>query len=202
MSARNLLVLAGALGVASLLGACRGQTSDQPPITWIRNMYHQPKYMMQQDNTFFADGRNMRPPVAGSIAREEEIDPRIAHGRLPDQTGYVLVIPQPEVDHFGGMDRMLARGQERFGIYCAVCHGLDGAGNGLAVQRGMTPPPTYHQDRLRHMPDGQVFATIENGVRNMPAYGPQIPTDDRWAIVAYVRALQLSQANVAPEKKP
>jgi mono/diheme cytochrome c family protein len=142
----------------------------------------------------------MRPQVEGTISREEEIDPRVAHGLNEDGSSYVMTIPQEAVDHFGGMDHTLARGQERFGIYCTPCHGLDGAGGGIVAKRGMVPPPTYHQDRIRHMPDGQLYATIENGVRNMPAYGPQVPTFDRWAIVAYVRALEISQDR--PEKKP
>ncbi len=199
-------VLLVALTVSALL-ACRGQTSEDPPIVPIRNMYAQPKYMTQQGGEFFEDGRAMRPQVEGSISRETEIDPRIAHGRLDDDTGYVLTIPQEALDRLGGMDRTLARGQERFGIFCAPCHGIDGAGQGLIVKHGLIQPPSYHQDRIRHMPDGQLFATIENGLRNMPAYGPQIPTFDRWAIVAYVRALQISQQDVAPslpptEKKP
>jgi mono/diheme cytochrome c family protein len=205
-------LLLGALTIASLvpfLGACRGQTSEDPPIVPIRNMYDQPKYEMQQAGEFFADNRAMRPEVEGTISREEEIDPRVAHGRLEDDTGYVLNIPQEALDKFGGMERTLVRGQERFGIYCTPCHGLDGSGLGMAVKHGFVQPPTYHSDRLRHVPDGQIYATIENGIRNMPAYGPQIPTFDRWAIVAYVRALQLSQQGVtqnapapAPEKKP
>jgi mono/diheme cytochrome c family protein len=193
--------------LVALLG-CRGQTSEDPPIVPIRNMYSQPKYAMQQAGEFFEDNRAMRQPVEGTISRETEIDPRIAHGRVDDDTGYVLTIPQEAVDRFKGMDAMLARGQDRFGIYCAPCHGLDGSGQGMVVKHGLVQPPTYHQDRLRHIPDGQIFATIENGVRNMPAYGPQVPTFDRWAIVAYVRALQISQQNVAQpapaptEKKP
>jgi Cytochrome C oxidase, cbb3-type, subunit III len=194
----NLLWIAMA-GAAVV--ACRGQTTEDAPIVPIRNMYDQPKYQMQHPGEFFDDGRAMRSPVFGTISRETEIDPRVAHGRLEDDTGYVLTIPQEAVNHFRGMQGLLARGQERFNIYCSVCHGFDGAGQGMAVKRGFVPPPTYHQDRIRHMPDGQIYATIENGVRNMPAYGPQVPTMDRWAIVAYVRALQISQAKV-PEKKP
>jgi mono/diheme cytochrome c family protein len=190
-----------AVTIAAIAG-CRGQTSEDPPIVPIRNMYHQPKYEMQQEGAFFEDGRAMRPPVEGAISREMEIDPRLAHGRLDDDTGYVLTIPQEEVERHGGMDRMLARGQERYGIYCTPCHGLDGSGQGIVVKRGLVQPPTYHQDRIRHMPDGQLYATIENGVRNMPAYGPQIPTNDRWAIVAYVRALQLSQQGVSGGPTP
>jgi hypothetical protein len=197
MRAANLLWIVLA---AAAVAACRGQTSEDPPIVPIRNMYYQPKYEMQQVGAYFDDGRAMRPQVPGTISREMEIDPRVAHGRLEDQTGYVLSIPQEAIDKFGGMAHMLARGQGRFNIYCAPCHGFDGAGDGAVVEHGFVPPPSYHQDRLRHMPDGQIYATIENGVRNMPAYGPQVPTFDRWAIVAYVRALQLSQAKATEEK--
>ncbi len=196
---RPMVLLIGAMSV-SALAACRGQTSTDPPIVPIRNMYDQPKYEMQAEGTFFEDNRAMRPQVEGTISREEEIDPRVAHGLLEDGTAYVMTMPQEAIDHFGGMDHTLARGQERYNIYCSPCHGLDGAGQGIVAKRGMIPPPTYHQDRIRHMPDGQLYATIENGVRNMPAYGPQVPTYDRWAIVAYVRALEISQAR--PEKKP
>lgn len=198
MRAANYLWIAM---TASAVVACRGQTSDEPPITWIRNMYHQPKYEMQSYGAYYEDERAMRPPVDGTISRETPIDPRVAHGRLEDDTGYVPTIPQEAIERNGGMQQMLARGQERFGIYCAVCHGFDGAGQGMVVKHGFVMPPTYHQDRIRHMPDGQLYATIENGVRNMPAYGPQVPTYDRWAIVAYVRALQISQAK-ATEKNP
>jgi len=195
---RHALFVGIAIGA---IAGCRGQTSEDAPIVPLRNMYDQPKYQMQHTGEFFDDERAMRPQVEGTISREMEIDPRVAHGRLEDDTGYVLDIPTEAIAHFHGMEHMLARGQERFGIYCTPCHGFDGAGQGMAVKHGFVQPPTYHQDRIRHMPDGQVYATIENGVRNMPAYGPQIPTMDRWAIVAYVRALQLSQAKV-PEKKP
>ncbi len=197
MRAQTLLLTA--LSVA-VLAACRGQTSPDPPVVPIRNMYDQPKYDMQSVGAFFADERAMRPQVEGTISREEEIDPRVAHGLNEEGNGYVMTIPQEAIDHFNGMDATLARGKERYGIYCTPCHGLDGAGLGIVARRGMVPPPTYHQDRIRHMPDGQLYATIENGVRNMPAYGPQVPTFDRWAIVAYVRALEIAQAR--PEKKP
>ena len=197
MRAQSLLLTAMSVAV---LAACRGQTSPDPPVVPIRNMYDQPKYEMQSGGDFFADDRAMRPQVEGTISREQEIDPRVAHGLNEERNGYVMTIPQEAVDHFNGMDAMLARGKERYGIYCTPCHGLDGSGLGIVARRGMVPPPTYHQDRIRHMPDGQLYATIENGVRNMPAYGPQVPTFDRWAIVAYVRALEIAQAR--PEKKP
>ncbi len=199
----HLFAITAVVAAAALAG-CRGQTSEDPPIVPIRNMYDQPKYQIQGEGAFYKDGRSMRPVPANVVARDQEVDPRIAHGRLEDNSGYVLLIPQESIDRFGGMDKMLARGQERYGIYCTPCHGLTGAGDGIVVKRGMQVPPTYHQDRIRHMPDGQLYATIENGIRNMPAYAAQTTPQDRWAIVAYVRALQVSQAQVAaaPEKTP
>jgi mono/diheme cytochrome c family protein len=190
--------------ILAAVAGCRGQTSEDPPIIPLRNMYDQPKYMMQGPGDFYQDGRSMRPVPANVVARDQEVDPRIAHGRIEDNSGYVLLIPQETIDRYGGMDKMLARGQERYGIYCTPCHGLTGAGDGMAVKRGFQPPPTYHQDQFRHMPDGQVYAIVENGLRNMPAYAAQTTVQDRWAIVAYVRALQVSQAQVAaaPEKTP
>ena len=184
---------------------CRGEVTQETPWVGIRGMYDQPKYEMQSEGAFFEDGRSMRPPVEGTLSREEEIDPEVSRGRLEDETGYVLAIPQKVVDRFDredpkqAMSKMEERGKERYNIYCQPCHGLSGDGKGMVVRHGMLPPPTYHQDRLRHAPDGQIYATIENGKGNMPAYGPQIPINDRWAIVAYVRALQLSQEKVAQE---
>jgi mono/diheme cytochrome c family protein len=88
---------------------------------------------------------------------------------------------------------LLKRGQERFNIFCSPCHGRLGDGKGIVVERGYSPPPTFHSDRVRSFPDGHIFDVITNGIRNMPPYGPQIPASDRWAIVAYFRALQRSQ---------
>lgn len=191
-----------ALVSLSALTACRGQTSRDAPVVGIRNMYDQPKYDIQEESAFFPDHRTMRPLVEGVVAREEELDPRIAQGRLEDQTGYVLEIPKEVITKLGGPEAMLSRGRARYGIYCLPCHDGTGSGNGLvkkrAVAGGATAfvPPTFHQDRLRHAPDGQIFATITNGKSNMPPYGMQIPINDRWAIVAYVRALQIAQPKV------
>jgi hypothetical protein len=201
------VVFAVTIGAAALVAGCRGETSKDPPIVPIRNMYDQPRYNIQSESEFFADHRTMRPPVEGAIARERDIDPEVATGRLGDDSGYVLTIPKRAVDSFGGMEKLLARGRDRYGIYCTPCHDATGSGNGevavhaVATGAAVMKPPTYHQDRLRHAPDGQIFATISNGVRNMPAYGFQIPTHDRWAIVGYVRALQVSQASVGEQSK-
>jgi mono/diheme cytochrome c family protein len=181
---------------------CRGEVSSDPPLVPIRNMYDQPRFDMQSGTTMFEDGRTMRPAIEGTISREDEIDPRIARGRLEDESGYVLTIPDEVVTRGGGMGALTERGRDRYGIYCTPCHSLTGDGKGMIIKRGMLPPPSYHQKRLREAPDGQLYATIENGKGNMPAYGPQIPIQDRWAIVAYVRALQVSQAGVATPPEP
>jgi mono/diheme cytochrome c family protein len=189
----------GALALAALAG-CRGQTSKETPIVGIRNMYDQPKYSIQSESDFFDDGRTMRMPISDTVSREREIDIRFSEGRTEDNTAWLLAVPEPMVKRNNGLDKMVARGQDRFNIYCAPCHDKTGSGHGMvqkrAVASGATAfaPPTFHQDRIRHMPDGQLFATISNGKGNMPAYGPQIPIEDRWAIVTYVRALQVSQA--------
>jgi hypothetical protein len=188
--------MVGAIAVAALAG-CRGQTSKDSPIVGIRNMYDQPRYDMQSKSDFFADKRTMRLPVEGTVTREEILDEEVGHGRLKDDSGYVLTIPGPVIERSGGMLSLISRGQERFNIYCTPCHDKTGSGHGMAVKHGMLAPPTFHQDRIRHMPDGQLFETISNGIRNMPSYGISVPVPDRWAIVAYVRALQLSQAPIA-----
>jgi len=200
---KALTLSAAVLTVAALAG-CRGQTSHEAPIVGIRNMYDQPRYEIQSESDFFPDHRTMRPLVDGVVSTEQETDPGIATGRLEDQTGYVLEIPDAVVKTAfdGSREKMLARGKARFNIYCTPCHDRTGSGEGMAVRHGMLKPPTFHQDRIRHMPDGQMFATISHGVRNMPAYGPQIPIEDRWAIVSYVRALEISQEKVATETKP
>ena len=191
------------VGLAALAG-CRGETSKERPIVGIRNMYDQPKYKIQERSEFFADGRTMRPLVEGVVSRSEEVDPRISEGLLEDGTGYVLTLPQETVDHGGGMTALLKRGQERYNIYCSTCHGETGTGNGLAAQRAKAAgaaafaPANLHADRLRHIPDGQLFATISHGKGNMAPQGQSIPVQDRWAIVSYVRALQLAAPEYAP----
>lgn len=192
---RHLLVAGLAFGALS----CRGSTSKDSPIVGIRNMYDQPKYDIQEESAFFADHRTMRPLVEGVISRDEDIEPTIAQGRLEDQSGYVLAIPAEIATRLGGPEAMLARGKARYGIYCTPCHDGTGGGNGLVKKRALASgatafvPPTFHQDRIRHMPDGQLFATISNGKNNMPPYAMQIPVNDRWAIVSYVRALQVAE---------
>jgi mono/diheme cytochrome c family protein len=141
----------------------------------------------QEENAFFADGRAMRTPVEGTVARgQTNLDTEYYEGKTA--TGNLVPTIPVEVTR-----EMLERGKDRYEVFCTPCHGGTGAGDGLVISRGYVPPQTYHQDRLRNVEDGYIYDVIANGIRNMPAYRRQIPVDDRWAIVAYVRALQLSQ---------
>jgi mono/diheme cytochrome c family protein len=213
---RSWLLLGAAVLGAGALAGCRGQTSEDPPVLLERNMYDSERYNPESYSQFFDDHRTMRTPAEGTISRDRyEDDPEIATGLEPDKSGYVQTIPPPVIQRAGGMDKLLARGKERFNIYCSPCHGQSGDGKGMVMckrdkvtdpceGRGFPPLPSYEDPRLRGMPDGQVFATISHGVRTMPSYGAQVPIADRWAIVGYVRALQVSQmaaANPSPEPK-
>ncbi|MEX0821153.1 MAG: cytochrome c [Rhodothermales bacterium] len=177
------------LFAAFVLASCRGTLSDREPIHLNRNMDFQERFDPQESNPFFADNRSMRMPVAGTVARgmlREDVG--FYEGRGTDG-GYVEDLPVPTTM------ALLERGQERYEIFCTPCHGSAGDGQGIVATGGygLTPVPTFHGERLREVEDGYVYDVIANGVRTMPAYGKQVPTADRWAIVAYVRALQRSQ---------
>lgn len=190
---------AAVISVVVLLAGCRGQTSTEPPVIPMRGMHDQPRYDPQSEQRYFDDGRAMRQPVEGTIAQEMVIDDVVGHG--VDESGtYVATIPQEVIDRAGGMRELAERGHGRYDIYCSACHAYTGDGLGMVSRRAAEIGATFaaasfHDDRLRHAPDGQIFATITNGIRTMPAYRAQIPVQDRWAIVAYVRALQLAQAD-------
>jgi mono/diheme cytochrome c family protein len=175
------------LGLALVLSSCRGETSKKPPVHPNLNMDYSQSFKPQERNAFFEDGRSMRMPVEGTVARgQTRLDTEYYEGKTA--TGaYVVTIPV-EVTR-----EMVKRGQDRYEVFCTPCHGGTGAGDGLVISRGYVQPQTYHQDRLRDVEDGYLYDVVANGIRNMPAYRRQIPTDDRWAIVAYVRALQRSQ---------
>ena len=193
------------LAFVTLSTGCIGGESAEPPVVGIRNMYNQPRYDTQERQPFFADQRSMRPQVEGTVSREMERSLTMATGRAANE-GYLLEVPALLIARRGGSEAFLKRGKDRYDIYCAACHSLSGDGKGMVSRRagalGATGlvAPSFHDERLRHIPDGQLFATITNGVRNMPAYAHNIPVDDRWAIVHYVRALQLSQAPAATPK--
>jgi len=173
----------------------RGSFSTRPPIEVFPDMDHQAKYKPQASSKFFADGRADRPIPAGAIPfgrSATQADPAFLKaddfhydGKLPDGTfgrGYPASL---EVT-----GTFIERGQNRYQIYCAPCHGTLGDGNGITKSYGMLTTPTYHDDRLRGMAEGEIFNTITHGKNTMMAYADKLSPDDRWAVVAYVRALQ------------
>lgn len=189
----------------------RGEKSTRRPIEIFPDMDHQPKKKAQVTSDFFADGRAARAPVEGTVplgyhspAYEDKspyVD--IQFSALPTyaQTGKFG-------EHFGtGMPMevtpaIMAHGQERFQIYCAVCHGATGAGNGFAKQLGLGTVQSLLQERIRTMPDGEIFNTITHGKNTMFALGANIQVSDRWAIIAYLRALQRSQETTLQDVPP
>jgi cytochrome c553 len=179
------LLLVMTAGLATL-AACRGQESDSPPVHLNPNMDSQPRYDPQSEAKFFEDRRTMRTPVDGTVAKGNENDNEpYVYGHEGDR--YVVKMPVPITAE------LLERGQERYNIYCTPCHAQSGNGAGIVVKRGYPAAANLLEKYSRTMTDGQLYSAIANGVRNMPSYAGQIPVADRWAIVAYVRALQFSQ---------
>lgn len=195
-----------------LVAKARVTLKDKPRIHLIQDMDNQPRLNTQAASAIFADGRAMRLPVPGTVARgmaagDDHYDRGFTLDRNGNSDGDGNGEGAWQVTYFDGLpallrvnERFLMRGQERFNIYCAPCHGLDGAGHGPIHQRAIenehpawVPPTSMHTDTVRQRPDGHLYNTIRNGIRNMPGYGSQIAVEDRWAIVAYVRALQRSQ---------
>ena len=151
------------------------------------HMYDQPRYEPLEASNTFENGQSARHPVAGTVAR----------GTLKEDAHYFTGIEGDSVYSsefpFEVTLEVLQRGRQRYNIYCSVCHDRVGTGRGMVVRRGYKQPTSYHDDRLRNQPAGYFFDVITNGFAKMPSYAKQIPVQDRWAIVAYVRALQLSQ---------
>jgi mono/diheme cytochrome c family protein len=184
-----LLVLLSSGGVlVNLEGCMRGCTSSNPPIHVNPSMFNQPKYRAYESSAFFYDGKAMRSPVAGTIARGHlPEDAGLETGKNPD--GSPLASLPITVD-----DALLARGRERFDIYCRPCHDERGEGKGLLFERAKVPTANLLEKRFRDMPDGTIFDTITNGKGLMPSYRYPVRTRDRWAIIAYVRSLEKAEA--------
>ena len=209
-------VVALTLGIALLFSGCR------------QDMHDQPRYKTFAASPFFADGQASRPPVRGTVARGTLTDDSLLYtGKLdakmagtaqpvnpasgtvqpaagstaPDKTGqgFADLFPFPITAE------VLDRGETNYNVFCSVCHDRVGTGEGMVVRRGYRKPPSYHTDRLRKAPAGYFFDVITNGFGAMPDYAAQIAPADRWAVVAYVRALQISQnsavADVPAEKR-
>lgn len=174
---RNVVADLGLLGLtlcALFLPGCR------------QDMHDQAKYKPYRHSPFFSDGRTSRPLPPDTVARGQLHEDGALHtGKLGGEL--VRELPAPVTA------ATLQRGQERYNIYCSPCHDQSGSGNGMIVQRGYRRPPSLHEERLRQQPVGHFYDVIRNGVGVMPNYAQQISVDDRWAIVAYIRALQLSQ---------
>ena len=178
----------GVMAMAVVMSGCR------------QDMHDQPKYIPLRGSTFFADGRGSRMPVANTVARGNLRDDQyfytgkingLAANQLPDRL---------LKEDFKSMGELLARGQQRYQVYCTPCHSRVGDGNGMIPQRagntGATSafrPPSYHEDRLKKMPLGHFYDVMTNGFGVMLNYSAQVSPRDRWAIAAYIRALQLSQ---------
>jgi mono/diheme cytochrome c family protein len=183
VSHRALLATAAALAITGV--GCRAGKSQDPPLHLQADMDWQTKAQPQEASGLFADGRAMRPLEEGTIARGTLKEGALATGmrngkhvqRAP------IVVDQATLD----------RGRDRYGIYCTPCHDATGSGRGMVVSRGFPPPIDLAGDRVREMPDGQIFEPITKGIRNMPSYAAQIPAADRWAITAWVRVLGRSQ---------
>lgn len=177
------LAVVAALGALALVG-CRQDMHDNPRIDPL------------EAHEFWGDGMGSRQIPAGTVARGLlKEDSRYWAGKTEDGA-FVSAFPI-EVDH-----DLLEWGQERYEIYCSVCHDSTGNGRGMIVRRGFKQPPSFHEQRLRDLPHGYYFDVITNGFGVMSHYRNQIPTEDRWAIVAYLRALQLSQNAVLAELPP
>ncbi len=155
-----------------------------------QDMQNQPKYKPLAASEFFADGRSARPIPTGTVARDEINDTDPFHTGQADGA-FLDTIPMP-------MNlSVLQRGRDRYNIFCTPCHGMLGYGDGMVSRRGVYGPANFHTDRLRQVPPGYIYRVIANGYGGMGEYGSQIPVRDRWTIVAYVRALQLSRhANI------
>ena len=175
-TARATLTLVGLC--APLLSGCR------------QDMHDQPRYEPLEKSAFFADGRSSRPQVPGTVARGElRLDEHLFEGTVGGE--------QAATFPFEVTADVLERGQDRYNVFCSVCHDRLGTGQGMIVKRGMKQPTSFHVERLREAPHGYFFDVITNGFGVMYDYSDRITPEDRWAIVAYVRALQLSQnANV------
>jgi mono/diheme cytochrome c family protein len=188
----------------------RATLSKEPRVSLIQDMGIQPKFREQQSNPLFADGRADRPEIVGTVARGRlDADDHMYRGyeftnEIDPKT------KKPVVKFFDGFPsgikvdaKLLNRGQERFNIYCSACHGYDGYGHGVVNERGLelqseekgawVAAANLTIEPAKSRAAGHIYNTINMGIRNMPGYGPQIPVEDRWAIVAYVKALQLSQ---------
>ena len=205
----SIILIGAALGAAIVgIAGFRGGLSRQPPIEVFPDMNRQLKLRPQEPNPFFPNGVSSQLPPSGTIARSEPMqtingpvypfeDAPVNTGRVTGTTNFVETNPLPVTGE------LLQRGHERFDIYCAPCHGRLGDGNGITKKLGVMPAvANLHDQRIVVMTDGEIFNTITHGKSTMAAYGPLMPAQDRWAVIAYLRALQLSQLGSVDDLPP
>jgi mono/diheme cytochrome c family protein len=200
----------------AVIARVRANPSPNRGIAIIQNMADQPSLRAQQPNELFQDGRAARPPIAGALARQDPVQRDVLWQGGADGAWSTALPPELTLDM-----AMLERGRERYAIYCALCHGYAGFGDGIINVRAQellanvsgpvdgtvwVQPRSLHEPEVEAQPVGQIFHTISNGIRNMAGYAAQIPVEDRWAIAAYVKALQRSQnareQDVPADKRP
>src|SRR5689334_19374098 len=201
-SSKNFGIAVLLLGVCLFGGACR------------RDMQDQPKMKPYRGTSFFGDGLGMRQPVAGTIPRGYLRSDSVLFTGKKEKSGQSTPSPSPATGNaaaytddtdtfpFPITEETVRRGHERFDIFCSVCHGLTGYGDGMVVRRGYRKAANFHEDRLRQAPVGHFFDAITNGWGAMPSYAAQVPVQDRWAIIAYIRALQVAQQNTPQSATP
>jgi hypothetical protein len=220
-----LIFLLTGVAIVAVFGF-RGQKSTGSPIEVFPDMVRQPKVRAQAPLGFFSDGRGARPPVAGTIPMGYEMPSAASEPNPGAAPAAAAFNAQPRLGFSGGpdyyytgkmganwgtglpmklTDELMERGKQRFNINCAVCHGMTAAGDGITKQYGLATVVTLQDERIRKMADGEIFDTITHGKNTMLAYGPSVMVTDRWAIIAYLRALQRSQnataADVPPEHR-
>lgn len=167
-----------------LWALCAASAASAPAC--VQKMASQPHVRPLEASAFFADGQSARPKVPGTVPSGYTRN----NARVGPERGFD---PEAQDLPFPLTREVLERGRERFDIYCAVCHGRTGEGDGMVVRRGFSRPPSYHDDRLRAAPLGHFFDVETNGYGAMPSYAPRLSAEDRWAVAAYIRALQLSR---------
>jgi mono/diheme cytochrome c family protein len=212
-----LISLLFTIALVAILGF-RGEKSTGSPIEVFPDMVRQMKVRAQAPSGFFADGRGPRLPIAGTVPigydmpKPETIATPAAAAAAPPTRAHVAFSAGTDyydtgkmADHWGTgipvevTPQLMQRGRERFNITCAMCHGATAAGNGITKQYGLATVVTLQDDRIRKMADGEIFNTITNGKNTMMAYGPNVTVADRWAIIAYLRALERSQNATAAD---
>lgn len=209
MNNRKWSVIGGQWSVSKIVSSLLLAAFCLVSLSCRYDMQDQPRYKTYKKSDFFPDGRGSRDLPEGTVARgglradkafytgkKENADPNAQTQTTTDSNGNTLVSSFPndiEKMPVTVTRELLDRGQERYNIYCIACHGAVGKGDGMLVRRGYPQPPTYHDERLQNAPDGHYFDVITNGWGKMNSYAHQVPVADRWAIVAYIRALQVSQ---------